>query len=325
MAMARANMQAISTELTGHGGRLDAALSIYADAPRPWLDLSTGINPNPWTPREPLAFDLGRLPTRSDLRMLEGAAAGHFGVDPARVAAVPGSEIALRLLPSLGLPRPIRAPIPGYGTYGEIADTDAGEADEAGGTLIRANPNNPDGELLRSINPASDRLVIDEAFADAVEAHSRLPYIDPSAPVIVLRSFGKFFGLAGLRLGFVIATPALLAKLRALLGDWPVSAQAIAYGREAYRDTGWIAGMRADLAARAERLDALLARHGLAATGACPLYRLVASRDAPAIFDRLARAGVLVRPFADRPDWLRFGLPADDPAFARLDRTLGDG
>lgn len=311
-------------EFLEHGGRIDAAMRAWPDAPRPWLDLSTGINPVPWTPPAGLSVDPAPLPSRAALAGLEASAARTFGVAADRVAAVPGSEIALRLLGALGAPRPIVAPGPGYATYRAVADEE-GE----GGTLLLGNPNNPDGRVIAPadlLKMAAGRwLVVDEAFADATPANSVLPLLLPDAPVIVLRSFGKFFGLAGVRLGFVVAPPAVLARVRALLGDWPVSAQAIAWGTAAYADSGWIAERRVMLVAQAARLDAMLARHGVIASGGCPLFRLVVAADARAIFARLATAGVLTRPFADRGDWLRFGLPADDAAFDRVDRALAGG
>jgi cobalamin biosynthetic protein CobC len=334
MAMAEQGMQAISTHLTGHGGRIDEAMRLYPAAAQPWLDLSTGINPVPWQPPASLVVDPHPLPSQSDLRALEAAAACHFQIEPARVAAVPGSEIALRLLPSLDLPAITSVP-PGYATHAAITDLtrDTLEA-VTGRTLLLANPNNPDGRLIppdRLLDLAHEQatrggwLVIDEAFADAVPGSSLLPHLAADAPIIVLRSFGKFFGLAGLRLGFVVAPEAIIARVRHLLGDWPVSAHAIAFGRAAYEDGDWITAIAERLSTRATALDALLGRRGLMATGACPLFRLVQTPDAAAIFDRLARAGILVRPFADRPSWLRFGLTADDAASTRLDRALTVG
>ena len=142
--------------------------------------------------------------------------------------------------------------------------------------------------------------------------------------VVALRSFGKFFGLAGVRLGFVIAAPDILSRLRDWLGDWPVSAHAIAWGSAAYADRAWIAATRIALVERATALDAVLARHGLIAKGACPLFRMVETPDAPAIFRRLAAAGILVRPFADAPERLRFGVPVAAD-LARLDEALRHG
>jgi cobalamin biosynthetic protein CobC len=334
MAMAVAHMQAISAQLTGHGGRLDDAALLYPHAEAPWLDLSTGINPIAWQPESPLDVDARALPATTGLRALEAAAARYFGIDSARVAAVPGSELALRLLPSLGLP-PIASVAPAYPTHRDVAASSLpAPTERPGGTLLLADPNNPDGRIIPS-EPllylahrqarTDGWLVVDEAFADAVPGSSILPVLPPDAPVIVLRSFGKFFGLAGLRLGFVVAAPDILARLRHLIGDWPVSAHALAFGRAAYADAAWIATTLADLPKRAATLDALLARHGLTSKGACPLFRLIDTPNAARLFDRLACAGILVRPFADSSTWLRIGLPADDAALARLDRALADG
>jgi cobalamin biosynthetic protein CobC len=321
--------------LTHHGGRIDAAKALFPDAPAPWLDLSTGINPVAWTPPKGLAVDAAPLPDRSALTRLEVLAAAHFGVAAERVAAVPGSEMALRLLPLLGVPQPIVAVRPSYGTHGAVASARVDQSaldDWAGqaGSLLIANPNNPDGvhrspEQLASLAAAQERaggwLVLDEAFVDAMPGSG----FDGNDRVVVLRSFGKFFGLAGVRLGFVIAEPAVLARLRDLLGDWPVSAHAIVWGSAAYADRDWIAATRIALVERASAMDEVLARHGLIARGACPLFRMVETPDAAAIFRRLAAAGILVRPFADAPERLRFGVPAAAAELDRLDKALRHG
>lgn len=327
--------QAPMAALTHHGGRIDAAKALFPNAPAPWLDLSTGINPVAWTPPEGLEVDAAPLPDRSALARLEALAAAHFGVAAERVAAVPGSEMALRLLPLLGVPQPIVAVRPSYGTHGAVAsarvdhstlDNWAGQP----GSLLVANPNNPDGvhrspeqlERLAAVQAAAGGwLILDEAFADALPGNG----FDGGEQVVVLRSFGKFFGLAGVRLGFVIAPPEILTRLRALLGDWPVSAHAIAWGCAAYADSAWIAATRIALRERAAAMDEVLVRHGLTARGACPLFRMVETPEAAAIFQRLAAAGVLVRPFADAPERLRFGVPAVAADLERLDRALRHG
>ena len=315
--------------LTHHGGRVDQAALLFPDAPQPWIDLSTGINPRPWRPAEPLSFDLGRLPTFRELAGLEEAAADAFGASPETVVAVPGTEIALRLLHRLDLPPPYRHVVPGYRTHAEAfaggRPITLAEVERNPGTLLFANPGNPTGDVLpadhiRALD-GPGWLVVDEAFADAVPGASIAADLPPRT--IVLRSFGKFFGLAGVRLGFVIAPPAIVAAVRRALGDWPVSTPAIHYGTAAYRDTRWIAATRAALAEHAARLDAVLLRHGLHPRGDCPLFRLVDPHEP--LFDRLARAGILTRPFDDHPCRLRFGLPADASALARLDRALAHG
>ncbi|MGV3768686.1 MAG: threonine-phosphate decarboxylase CobD [Sphingobium phenoxybenzoativorans] len=314
-----------------HGGRLGEAQAAFPDAPRPLIDLSTGINPHAWDVTRAGPVDWTRLPDEGALAALESAAAAHFGVDAASVCAVPGSEMGLRMLDALALPAPFRHVAPSYGTHAEALPGSIAIAPDAAGagngTLLLANPNNPDGRLLpaehlRALMAKGETLVVDEAFADAVPGASLLGGgVDDR--LVVLRSFGKFFGLAGLRLGFVIAAPARLAPLRRRLGSWPVSAAAIAIGTAAYRDDAWIANMRAQLLKEATRLDALLHAHGLEPQGACPLFRLIRVEDAGALFDRLARRGILTRPFDYAPDWLRIGLPADDAAYARLDAALG--
>lgn len=339
MAKATGMTQAEQRHFRHHGGRLNAAMRAYPHAPTPWLDLSTGINPRPWSPPEALAVDSGPLPSVDALAKLEEAAARFFGAPPERFAAVPGSELALRLLGVLGLPAPIVACEPSYGTHRDIADQSVpiNQLQSASGrqaTLLVANPNNPDGHSLSPAEmlqvAARQRadggwLVVDEAFADATPDLSVVPYLKGEEPVIVTRSFGKFFGLAGLRLGFFIAPPAVVARLRHIFGDWPVSAQAIAWGTAAYSDAAWIARARRELPQAAAELDAVLARHGLLATGSSPLFRLVETPQAPTLFDRLAHAGILTRPFADHPDWLRIGLPADADACDRLHRALSGG
>ncbi len=324
-----------------HGGRIDRARVVYPEAPRPWLDLSTGINPVAWTGLDPASVDLRRLPDVSALAELEAAAGAMFGTDGASVAAVPGSEIGLRMLDSIGLPAPCHVVTPGYGTH-RAALTDArpipfdriGAAARAGGTLLLANPNNPDGrvmaadaviELGERVARRGGWLVVDEAFADAVPAASVVPVLRARDNILVIRSFGKFFGLAGLRLGFVVGPAPMVERIRRRSGSWPVSSLAIAIGVPAYRDRKWIDDTRSRLVRAAAALDRTLAAHGLSPDGRCPLFRLVDTPDAARLFERLARAGILTRPFDDAPGWLRFGLPPDPAALARLDQALAHG
>lgn len=319
-----------------HGGRLDEARVRFGEGAEPWLDLSTGINPCPWDGVEPIRFDWQALPAPSALRALEEAAAQHFGVDPALCCAVPGSETGLRLLGKL-LDLPGRFCSPCYRTHGEMfaqgrpADLEpAGEAT----ALVLANPNNPDGRIrqkhiLRQWHAqqaaAGGWLVVDEAFADPAPQFSVAGDVAEGGRLVVMRSFGKFFGLAGVRLGFAIAPRILTAALRRLLGEWPVSAAALEIGTRAYRDTTWIAATRETLPLRAAALRAVLQRHGLRPMGGSPLFTLIESEQAGALFEALARRQILTRPFSDRADWLRFGLPSDNTALMRLDRALADG
>ncbi|PEQ13672.1 threonine-phosphate decarboxylase [Novosphingobium sp. PC22D] len=322
---------------TWHGGGLTAAKARFAPrADAAWIDLSTGINPRPWPGAGDCATDWHRLPDEQGMRDLEAAAAAHYGADPDQVCALPGTEIGLRLL-GLLLPGEAHVPHPTYRTHGEMFARSRqvpwhGLAEVEGGTLVIANPNNPDGHLhsraqLRALlarRGAEGWLVVDEAFADCHPAHAIAPEVDDGRRLIVLRSFGKFFGLAGVRLGFLVAPRPIVAAMRNMLGAWPVSAAAIAIGTAACRDAAWITATRARLTRDRAALDALLRARGLPPRGECPLFRLVETGDAHALFRRLASHGILTRPFDYDATWLRIGLTADRAELRRLDEALRD-
>lgn len=328
----------MSARWTWHGGGLEAARRHFGTSKNEgeWIDLSTGINPHPWPGAADMSLDWQRLPDPEAPARLEAVAAGFFGVDARRVCAVPGSEIGLRLTGTL-IGGPARHVAPGYRTHGEMIVGSAPIVREAArshdGALILANPNNPDGRVTgaAALQALLDRrgpggwMLVDEAFADVDPTASIATLVDDDQRLIVFRSFGKFFGLAGVRLGFVVAPQAIVAMLRERLGAWPLSAAAIAIGTAAYADDDWIAATRRRLPTEAAALDAMLTRHGYDPTGDCPLFRLIEADDTPALFERLARRAILTRPFAGQPRWLRIGLPADGDALVRLETALADG
>ncbi len=318
---------AFMTTATRHGGGLMKAAAAYPDAPRPWLDLSTGINPEPWRgPRAPEA-ELNRLPDPGALAALETAAASAFGSASERTAAAAGAEAAIRLLPLLLGVRSVEIVGPTYGAHAEawraagvatrlIAPDQA--ATSQAGVLVIVNPNNPDGRLTRRADliamarqrsAAGRWLVVDESFIECAPGDSVSDLVEPG--LIVLRSFGKFYGLAGVRLGFMLAAPGLIARLRALLGDWPVGADALIMGRGAYADADWRRRTEAALAERADRLDDVLLRAGFHIVGGTSLFRMTRTPNAALWFQHLCRAGVLTRPFDHTPDGLRFGVPSE--------------
>lgn len=317
-----------------HGGSVEAAKRHFGG--NDWLDLSTGINPNPWRGADDIAIDWQRLPDTDALPRLEEVAARFFGVAAEHVCAVPGTEIGLRLTGTL-IGDEARFIAPSYRTHGEMI-ADAAALDLAGvehhdGTLILANPNNPDGRVIEAevLHDLLDRrapenwLLVDEAFADPDPTISLAGLVNDDRNLIIFRSFGKFFGLAGVRLGFVLGPPSILDPLRRLLGAWPLSAAALTIGTAAYGDEQWIAGARRRLPEQAAALDAILVGAGHQPVGECPLFRLIEVDDALPLFERLARAAILTRPFADQPQWLRIGLPSGDAAAARLAASLAHG
>lgn len=314
-----------------HGGRIDLARRLFPHAPDNWIDLSTGIAPRSYR-HAAIAYDARRLPSPDALVALERAAADAFGVsDPETVVAVAGSELGLRLVATVLAPQRVAVVRPGYGghltAWGDaevcsIPDAAAGSGD----LMVLANPNNPDGrqvdrERLSAVAAARlGWLVVDEAFADDDQTDSLAPLALPN--VVVLRSFGKFYGLPGLRLGFVIAPATVAASLRRLIGDWPIATPVLRIATAAYRDVAWQAGQRRVLATAVARLDRLLVASGFEIAGGTPLFRLARHADADGQFRTLAAAGVLTRPFAPSSGRLRFGLPRGADQWCRLATAL---
>ncbi len=321
-----------------HGGDIAWAEREFGPVSGPWLDLSTGINPQPYPIGTPPAKAWTRLPDSAAEAGLADAAAACYGAPGADcVAAAPGSQMAIQLLPRLRPKARVAVIGPTYGEHApswraaghDVVETDEAALDGDWDVVVLTNPNNPDGRVISTgriaaladrIGPAGGWVVVDEAFCDVapeISAASRV--VIPG--LVVLRSFGKFFGLAGLRLGFVLAAPGLAADIRAALGPWPVSGVAGDIARRALRDTAWIEATRARLKDQADGLDRVLQDAGFGVIGGTTLFRLAEHADGAAIFRRLAAAGILARHFPDHPTWLRFGLPGAD-AMDRLRRAL---
>ena len=326
------------TRFARHGGDLTAARAAYPTAPHPWIDLSTGVNPQAWPMPALTPQSWTRLPEPSDLARLEAAAAARYGADASSVVAGPGSQALIQLLARL-----IRAQRVGVLGFSYSGHTEAWRA--AGAQIetverpaellerdvgIVVNPNNPDGRLLSrpelialgaQMARQGKTMIVDEAFMDFIAPSQSLA--GAVAPgFVVLRSFGKAYGLAGLRLGFAIASPDLARQLRWALGAWPVSGPALEIGGAALADDAWLAASAARLSAEAIRLDAMLIRAGFAIIGGAPLFRLASHERAAAIFATLMSGGILTRPFLQRSDWLRFGIPGDAEQWARLEAAL---
>lgn len=299
-----------------HGGNLDAAQARWGGDD--WIDLSTGINrvayPIPalsdaaWT----------ALPTRAAMDRLTAAARAAYAT-PAAILPVAGAQAAIQMIPRLRPPGRAAVLAPTYNEHAAVLRAAGWQVDEAptlaalaGADLaVVVNPNNPDGQShrpadLRSLAAQVGQLIVDESFADPVPALSLAP--DPG-PVLVLRSFGKFYGLAGVRLGFVLGAPERMAPLAEMAGPWPVSGAAIEIGVAALADTGWQAATAARLRDDAARLDALATRAGWRRVGGTDLFRLYDTPDAVAAQHRLARARIWSRIFPWHDRWLRLGLP----------------
>lgn len=254
------------------------------------------------------------------------------------LVAAPGTQIVIDLLARLFANRAVAVLGPTYGEH-EAAWARAGSTVTRIGRLcdvtdqpvvVVCNPNNPDGRVHQpaALLALADRLagrggllVVDEAFADFTPIISLIPAL-PHPAIIVLRSFGKSYGLAGVRLGFGVAAPGVAATIRAALGPWAVSGPAIAVGCAALGDEDWLADARRRLARDAARLDRMLARAGFKPIGGTCLFRLVETPSGADWFERFGQAGILVRQFDYAPDWLRFGIPGAPAAWVRLGAAL---
>jgi len=313
---------------------------MFPAAPEPFVDLSTGINPFAY-PMPPLASEIfARLPESAQIARLAAIAAKAYGAPSAdHVVVAAGTQSLLGPVFSL-VPAGAAAILsPTYAEHARVATlvghqvAETAEFDELKRSrlAIVVNPNNPDGSLVsrQTLLSLADQLrtdrgllVVDEAFMDVgPQDTSLVPQVGRGA-IVVLRSFGKFFGLAGVRLGFALAAPEMADRLRSLLGPWVVSGPAIAAGASALANRDWIDTTRVHLATAAMRLDALLHAARLQVMGGTSLFRTVRTPDAALVFFRLGQAGILVRRFSDRPDLLRFGLPGEERAWERLRAAL---
>ncbi|MBF8742613.1 threonine-phosphate decarboxylase CobD [Pseudomonas guariconensis] len=321
-----------------HGGRLLRAVRRYGIAREHWLDLSSGIAPWPYA-IPPIPLDAwARLPETED--GLEQAARAYYGA--LELLPVAGSQAAIQALPCLRPAGRVGVLWPCYAEHPHAwrrAGHSLLELDEAQveqrldslDVLVLVNPNNPTGRRIERerlldwhgrLARRGGWLVVDEAFMDNTPAHSVVECATRPG-LIVLRSFGKFFGLAGVRLGFVMAEQALLQRLADLVGPWTISGPTRVLGQACFRDGAAHALQIARCAQASQRLAALLVDAGLSPLGGCDLFQYVRSERAAHLQDFLAHRGILVRLF-EQPAAVRLGLPASAADEQRLRQALAD-
>lgn len=322
-----------------HGGALDLMKVRFPDAPSPWIDLSTGINPWPYEFSVDARYAVNHLPTAAEFKSCMRAMATAVGAEPDHLVLSPGSELLIRLLPTILSVRHVCVAARSYGDHANtwrsagVATTESrnplNEVDRCDAVVV-CNPNNPDGHRWSrgDLSAARKRLaekggwlIIDEAYMDLYPDQSILTESTLDG-LIVLRSFGKFYGLAGVRLGALFGPPPILQAMSERLGVWPVSGPALAIGAEAYRAVGWQNETRHRVSSARAKLDQVLERHGLQVIGGTELFRLARTECAETWWKGLSEQGIYARRF----DWcdrsLRFGLPSTDDALARLDQAL---
>jgi cobalamin biosynthesis protein CobC len=324
-----------------HGGDLTEAMTRYGGTPQMWLDLSTGVNPWPW----PLPADLPgavwqQLPSRAAEEALLAAARNAYAVPvEARVVAVPGTQSLIQWLPRLAAEGAVAIVEPTYNEHAHawrlarhevIAIADLDDLPEAACHAVVVNPNNPDGRvtsratLARTAKLLQSRggwLIIDEAFAD-IEPGMSAVELCVDLPVVILRSFGKFYGLAGLRLGFAVAPGDIAQQVALALGPWPCSGPALDIGAGALRDHQWAQRTRLAIQNQAASVDAVLAEAGMQIVGGTGLFRLARHPEAKRMHSALAARHIWCRCFDWADDLLRFGLPQREQDLACLATAL---
>jgi len=323
-----------------HGGGITAAARQYGGRPEEWLDLSTGINPNPVTlPKIPVAA-WHRLPDQHLQERAREAARSYYRSGDILPLPVPGTQSVIQLLPRLVPGGSVAILSPTYGEYARAFTlaglqvrqiSTIGELTGGDRLIIAVNPNNPDGRVLpiEQLQELHDRqreqgglLLVDEAFGDMEPAASVAPLAASMPNLIIFRSFGKFFGLAGLRLGFVIAEAAILTRFEDWLGPWAVSGPALSIAASLMEsDTSAI---RNRILQRHSAPQTILRRGKLQVAGGTALFALVADDRAEGIYTHLCRHHILVRKFDYAGNWLRFGLAPDEAADERLAGVLED-
>ncbi|WP_430391284.1 threonine-phosphate decarboxylase CobD [Dyella sp. 20L07] len=319
-----------------HGGRLLRASREYGIAIEHWLDLSTGISPFGWPVPSIPARAWQRLPEDDD--GLIDTATRYYGT--AHLLPVAGSQAAIQALPRLRRASRVGVIAPGYNEHAHAwlgaghqvtplpATQLLSQVDDFD-VVVLIHPNNPGGDRFgrqalldchASLAARGGWLIVDEAFMDATPADSLSPLAGRDG-LIVLRSIGKFFGLAGARAGFVCASALVLGALREQLGPWTLSGPTRYVVQRALDDQAWHVRARDWLHASSARLAALLEAHGLMPTSGSAFFQWLRDERAPVWHQQLAAQGVLTRLF-NEPCSLRLGLPGDDVAFRRLDLAL---
>lgn len=323
-----------------HGGGLTAACARFGGETAKWLDLSTGINPNAAAMRSIPDSVWQRLPDTQLLDDAAAAAAIYYGVsEGVRPLPVVGVQSVIQVLPHV-TDGPVAILGPTYEEYRHCFEGAGRPVDmictlsgvkPSHRVVIIVNPNNPDGRTHRSADlldlaanlaGRGGTLIVDEAFADMHPEISLAGHAGLQEGLIVLRSFGKFFGLAGLRLGFALAEPVILEKIDRMQGPWAVSGPALAVARSVLGDSDMIDAISSRIVARSQALRTVLEGAGLSIVGGTDLFLLVDDANAESIHATLCHHHILTRIFRYRSSWIRFGLCADVESDQRLSRAL---
>lgn len=306
-----------------HGGGLDGAIAQYGGAREDWMDLSTGINPHPYAVSGLTSSDWAALPDHGAFERLSIAARRFWSVPgSAAILPAPGASAVIARIPALAATERVQITAPTYNEHAAAFSAQGWNVQSDGPAEARVivHPNNPDGRIWNAADVDAPLTVIDESFCDVCPDASLIKMAERPG-VLVLKSFGKFWGLAGLRLGFAIGQPDLISRLNDLTGPWSVSGPALRIGEQALRDTEWAVATRQKLSQAADRLDRIVTAKGASLVGGTTLFRLYEVDNAAAWQDKLARNHIWSRVFPYSQTYLRLGLPSSD-GWDRLEAAL---
>ena len=316
-----------------HGGDIGAAAARFGGKEEEWIDLSTGINQVPYPVPQVPPSAWRCLPTRRARDELVAAAREAYGSD-APMVPLAGAQAAIQLVPRLGPAGTASVLGPTYNEHAaalrsqgwQVREERRLDALRGADLAVVVNPNNPDGRVhspddLAALSNEVGLLVVDESFADPTPSISLAAHDGPGR-LVVLRSFGKFYGLAGVRLGFALGPADLVRDVAELAGPWAVSGPAMAIGAIALRDARWAEATRARLAQDARRLDSLAANSGWKLAGGTALFRLFETPAAGVAQEKLARRRVWSRTFPWSPHLVRLGIPAGEHQWQSLQDAL---
>ena len=314
----------VRTALTGrdHGGGLDTAISNYGGRREDWIDLSTGINPNPYPFEAPSRSAWTQLPDRAAITKAETAARKFWNIpDRADLLLTPGLSIVIAQLPSLFVGQDFFIQEPTYNEYRAAFKAANRTLDPNASLGIFVSPNNPSGDWASEPEMAKFKTkIIDESFAD-IAPGSSFSHLAEQKDILIMKGLGKFWGLAGLRFGAVFGDPTLIQSLRERLGPWPVSGPALDIAAQALNDAGWAEQTRALLHLGAAKMDAIM-EPLISDKRGTPLFRLYQVNNASELFEFFAGSKILTRVFPYSNNLIRLGLPKDETEFSVLADTV---
>jgi len=310
-----------------HGGKLDHHLDLYGGDRSDWIDLSTGINNSPYPIPKIPKWVWECLPDERLNENFKDAARDFWKVPKsAEITTANGTSPIISILPSIFRRGNIDIYHPTYNEY-KAAFTKSGWKISKNNASARVlvNPNNPDGKYWSSTDILSnDKLtIVDESFCDLTPEKSLIKFSDQPG-VVVLKSFGKFWGLAGLRLGCAIAAPKTLKKLQSMLGPWPASGPALFIGVKALNDKNWANNNVKKLDNLASKFDDILLKNSIHIMGGTSLFRLIKIKNAEKMKNYFAQNHILIRTFSYSNEIARIGIPKNEKQRLKIETILNE-